>query len=356
MTRSLRTLGALALTLAALAACASQSPPVDEERIARRVVALLRREGLVFAARDGGVAARPPSDDSEAADEENSDAEETAEEDGDTAPEPARDPSNSAQVARLMRALNASAARSTSRGGSLRARPAETVTPPHPSVITGAGDAAAVFVPLDGAISIGPEDALVTVVTFMDAQCPFCGRLMPSLREMQRAHANEMRLVLKHRPLAFHRAAWAGAVYVEFARSALGADGAFRAMAQCQEHTSELERARFDLFASELGLDPIHLADALDAQETTDFDRSVARDDALGEGAHVTGTPATFFNGRLVSGAQPREALDRAYEDARDRARRALAHGVRRDALYEHLCRTPDATTAAPRRTPARAP
>ncbi len=355
MTASHRKLGALALTLAALTACASQSPPVDEERLARRVVALLRREGLVFAARDGGVAARPPSEDGEATDE-NSDAEETAEEDGDSAPEPAQEPTNGAQVDQLMRALNASAARSDSRGGALRARPTETVTPAQPSVITGAGDAAAVFVPLDRAISIGPEDALVTVVTFMDAQCPFCGRLMPSLREMQRAHANEMRLVLKHRPLAFHRAAWAGAVYVEFARSNLGADGAFRALAQCQEHTSELDRARFDLFASELGLDPIHLADALDAQETTEFDRTVARDDALGEGAHVTGTPASFFNGRLVSGAQPREALDRAYEDARDRARRALAHGVRRNALYEHLCRTPDATTAAPRRTPARAP
>lgn len=353
---SARTLGVAALCLAALSACASQSPPVDEERIARRVVALLRREGLVVAVRDGGVVARPHRDDSEPSEEgDDPDDEETADEDGDGAAEPTQAAGN-AQAEQLMRALQASAARAASQGGALRERITEVVTPPHPSVVTGERDAALAYVPLEGSISIGPDDALVTVVTFTDAQCPFCGRLMPTLRDLQRAHPNEVRLVMKHYPLAFHRAAWTGAVYVEFARSVLGADGAFRAMEQCHTHTNQLDRMRFDLFASELGLDPIHLADALDAQGVTDFDRAVARDYALGDGAHVSGTPATFFNGRLVTGAQPREAIDRAYEDALDRARRALSRGVRRNALYEAVCRSPDAPTAANRRTPARAP
>ncbi len=341
----------LALCAGLVCACSQPAPVVDEERLARRVVALLRREGLV-AVRDGGAHPRASDEDSESASEEPS--EETADEASEDLAEdsaPAPSPPAAANQAALANAF--AGARGVAQGG-LRAR-IDAPPPAVPAVLTGTGDDALVWITLDGAATVGPADAVVTVVTFVDAQCPFSARLLPSLLALQRAHPTEVRLALRHRPLAFHSAAWGGAVFAEFARASGGSDALFNAFEQMFSHQRELDRPRLDAMARALGLDALHLADALDAAGPTDLDRAVARDDALGESARVLGTPASFFNGRRVMGAQGPAALERAFEEARDRARRALSRGVRRAALYDTVCRTPDNETP-PRRTPTRAP
>ncbi|MFO0650163.1 MAG: DsbA family protein [Polyangiales bacterium] len=352
MNRSLapRRAFALALLSAALGACSQPAPVVDEERLARRVVALLRREGLVVAMRDGGAA--PPSN--EDPDNASEDPDERAEENSDEradeavdAPQPA--PSRTPSPAAFARAAPPGSGRSVLRAP-IAAIPAAT-----PAVTTGTGDDALVWTTLDGAATLGPADALVTVVTFVDAQCPFSARLLPSLRELQRAHPAEVRLALRHRPLAFHGAAWGAAVFAEFARASGGSDAVFGAFEQLFSHQRELDRPHLDVMARALGLDPLHLADALDAPAPSELDRAVARDEGLAESANVQATPTSFFNGRRVAGAVPLANLERAFEEARERARRALSRGVRRAALYDTVCRTTDNATP-PRRTPTRAP
>lgn len=349
----LRSSLALTLSVASLCACSQPAPVVDEERLARRVVALLRREGLVAVLRDGGVApvAAREADDGEDPDESAPDdpTDETADEalDAPAGPSPRVSPTPAASA--LAAALTA---RGTTAAGHRAPMPAGTAA--TPAVITGSGDEALVWIPLDGAATIGPADALVTVITFVDAQCPFSARLVPALRELQREHPTELRLSLRHRPLPFHASAWEGAVFTEFARAAQGADGLFNAFDQVFAHQRELDRSRLEAMAQSMGLDPLHLADALAATGPTDLDRAVARDDALGLSANVNGTPTSFFNGRRVAGALPRASLEQAFEEARERARRALSRGTRRGALYDTVCRSPD-TAPPPRRTP-RAP
>src|SRR6266542_3750018 len=47
----------------------------------------------------------------------------------------------------------------------------------------------------------GPADARLTVVLFSDFQCPFCGKVEPSLAELEKAFPGKVRVVWKHQPL-----------------------------------------------------------------------------------------------------------------------------------------------------------
>ena len=62
-------------------------------------------------------------------------------------------------------------------------------------------------VPVGKAPVRGPKTALVTVVAYMDFQCPFCERAFNRLLAVQKNHPKDVRLVFKHFPLKFHRQA-----------------------------------------------------------------------------------------------------------------------------------------------------
>ena len=51
-----------------------------------------------------------------------------------------------------------------------------------------------------GSPSIGPEDAAVTLIEFSDFQCPFCGRVNPTLDQIEEAYGDDVRIVFKHLP------------------------------------------------------------------------------------------------------------------------------------------------------------
>lgn len=328
------------LALLSLTACASSAPQVDEERIARRVVALLRREGLVVAARDGGRAAPRSDDDSaqEADDDPSTAADEGSgdEASGDDASSDGAQAQPEAQAAPAPTPAPP-AARASSAHRAIRERPAVTVA--APAVALGDGPDARVCVPLAGAPSQGPTDALVTLVAFVDTQCPFSARLFPSLRAIQSTRAREVRLVVMHRPLVFHHDAWGGAVFAEVARAQGGDARFFDAMDLLFARQRSYDRAGLDELGRALGLDVLRLADALDDPAVGAFDRAVAASDAVGEAARVQGTPHTLINGRRVAGAVSREALDHLVDAELDLARRALARHVARAALHDTLCR-----------------
>jgi len=46
----------------------------------------------------------------------------------------------------------------------------------------------------------GNPNALVTIVEFSDFQCPFCGRVEPTLTEVEKTYGDKVRLVWKHNP------------------------------------------------------------------------------------------------------------------------------------------------------------
>jgi protein-disulfide isomerase len=239
-----------------------------------------------------------------------------------------------------------------------RARPALPTTTSTPAVATGAGDSRRVWVPVADAPSIGPADAPVTLVAFLDPECPFCARLLPALLAAREAHPSDVRLVVRLRPLAHHRGAWGASVLLGLARAQRGSEGFFAALSYLYADSNQrsLDRASLDRHAAALGLDVLRLADALDSPTPTDLDRAIANDDAIGESVPVLGTPSMLINGAFVSGAIPRERIEEHIAHELRRARSALASGARRAALYDTLARTAAPGLANPqprnRRTP----
>ena len=59
-------------------------------------------------------------------------------------------------------------------------------------------------VKIDGAAVKGPDTAAVTIVEFSDFQCPFCARVVSTLKEVEASYEGKVRLVWKHLPLSIH--------------------------------------------------------------------------------------------------------------------------------------------------------
>ncbi len=186
-----------------------------------------------------------------------------------------------------------------------------------------------VYVPVARAPSKGPPDALVTIVAFLDFQCPFCARTMPKLLALQARHPRTVRLVFKHFPLPFHR-------YAELAAQAAveaHLQGKFWAFqAQVWRLARILTPARLRAAARRAGL---NLARYDAALKSSRHIPSVRADRAEGQVAGVTGTPTIFINGRRIRGAKSAARYAALVAQAEVQARRLIKQpGVTRRNLY----------------------
>ncbi len=55
-----------------------------------------------------------------------------------------------------------------------------------------------------GSPSKGSPEAQIALVEFSDFQCPFCGRVTPTLNQIEREYGDRVRIVFKHLPLRMH--------------------------------------------------------------------------------------------------------------------------------------------------------
>src|ERR1051325_4841834 len=69
-------------------------------------------------------------------------------------------------------------------------------------------------IPVAGLPTRGPDGAAVTVVAFLDYQCPYCNRVQKTLRDLQAANP-DVRVVVEHNPLPFHKDALPAALVAE---------------------------------------------------------------------------------------------------------------------------------------------
>ena len=210
------------------------------------------------------------------------------------------------------------------------------------------GDVDRKRVPLEGEFR-GPADALVNIVVFSDFQCPFCGRVNPTLEKLSKDYAGKVRVFFKHYPLPFHQ----DAPLASQAALAAGAQGKFWDMHdKLFANQQALKRPDLDRYAKELGLDEGKFKQALDSNA---FKARVDADMALGSSVGVNGTPASFINGRLVSGAQPYEEFKPIVDQEIATANKLIAQGTPKARVYEKLM-AGAGTGAAPAAAPAGAP
>ena len=141
---------------------------------------------------------------------------------------------------------------------------------------------------------LGPKDAPVTIVEFVDLQCPYCIREHPKIKEVLAAYPKDVRLVFKHFPLRMHTKAKPAHAATVLAR-AKGNDVFWSMIEKIMAKPRALEVADLRQYAEELGLDLAEF-DAVMADEKR-IDALLAPDLSESRKCGVRGTPTVLING-----------------------------------------------------------
>jgi Na+/H+ antiporter NhaA len=136
----------------------------------------------------------------------------------------------------------------------------------------------------------GPVDAPLTLVEYLDYECPFCARVSGVGDDLRAHFGDRLRYVTRHLPLPVHPHAELAALAAE----AAARQGRFWEMhVVLFEHQDELELEDLVGYAAEVGLDVEQFMRDLDDDVIA---RHVEHDVASAEESGVRGTP-TFFIG-----------------------------------------------------------
>ncbi len=157
--------------------------------------------------------------------------------------------------------------------------------------------------------ALGPESAPVTIVEFSDFQCPYCSRVVPTLKELVARYPEQVRIVFRHLPLDFHAQA-RGAAQASICAGQQDRFWEYHDLLFANQRT--MGRDQLSSYATGLGLD-VELFEACMAAPETDA--LVAADLEAAERLGATGTPAFFINGIFLNGAQPLEAFEKLIEE-----------------------------------------
>jgi len=145
------------------------------------------------------------------------------------------------------------------------------------------------------------SDALVTIIEYSDFQCPYCSRVVPTIKKIEENYGGDVKIIFKHFPLSFHPDAQKAAEASECARD----QGKFwEYHDKLFENQVALKVDDLKKYARELGLDPAVFNSCLDSGEKESLVKS---DLAEGQSKGVRGTPSFLINGQLVVGTQPYE-------------------------------------------------
>ena len=154
-------------------------------------------------------------------------------------------------------------------------------------------------VSVDDDPSIGPADAKVTIVQFAEYQCPYCGKAGESVDKVMETYGDDVRMVFRDFPLSFHPRAVPAAV----AANCAGEQGKYWEMHdKLMSNQRALEDADLTAHAEALALD---LSKWNTCRQDPAQAAEVMKDFEDGQEVGVSGTPAFFINGIMISGAQP---------------------------------------------------
>lgn len=177
----------------------------------------------------------------------------------------------------------------------------------------------------------GRDDALITIVEFSDFECPFCGRVEPTMNQLLEQYGNDIRVIWMNNPLPFHRNALPAAIAALEAYEQKGNDGFWAFHAKMFENQRELTRENLEAWAQELRLNMAQFRAALDNEE---HKAEIERQQGIARNVGATGTPSFFINGRNLRGAQPLEAFKTVVDEELAKARRLVESGTPRRDVY----------------------
>jgi protein-disulfide isomerase len=134
-------------------------------------------------------------------------------------------------------------------------------------------------------------------------------RVGPTLDKILADYPNDVRMVYKQHPLPMHKNAMSAAE----AAMAANAQGKFAAMNdKLMANSTSLSRDKYLEIAAEIGLDVKKFTNDID---THAYKASIDAMSAEAMKVGASGTPASFVNGRFLSGAQPYEAFKKLIDE-----------------------------------------
>ena len=156
--------------------------------------------------------------------------------------------------------------------------------------------------------TLGPADAPVTIIEYVNYQCPDVRSAEPLLAALRAEAGDRLRFEHRHLPLAKHARAMPAAEAVE----AAGVQGAFWPMHdRLLSPPLALEDADLLRYAADLGLDTEQFAADLENHRHAG---AVEADVANAREVNATTTPTLIVNGVSFKDSEVEQALSRARE------------------------------------------
>jgi len=142
----------------------------------------------------------------------------------------------------------------------------------------------------------GNKKAPVTVVQFVDFQCPFSARFYKPIQEALKSFPNKAKFVIKHFPLSFHPMAIPAAK----ACFAAGEQGKYWEMVDALLVPGQrLTQEKIYEIAKQIGLDMKKFKEDLKKNDAK-WQKYIDEDIKLGRQIDVRGTPTFYINGKKV--------------------------------------------------------
>ncbi len=154
----------------------------------------------------------------------------------------------------------------------------------------------------------GPSDAKVVIIEVSEFQCPYCSKAKATVDELLELYPNDVKLVFKHLPLAFHENAPKAA---EASECAGEQDKFWEMYDKLFDNQQGLEIADLKKYARELNLNTGQFNECLDSGK---YEGKVKKDSEEAAEFGISGTPAFFINKQFIGGAQPLEAFKKAVD------------------------------------------
>ncbi len=164
--------------------------------------------------------------------------------------------------------------------------------------------------------SKGSKGAPVTIVEFTDYQCPFCARARPTVSQVADEYKSDVYYVVRNFPLDFHNFAKKAA---EASLCANEQKKYWDYSTKLWENQKALDVASLKKYAQDLKLDSKKFDECLDSSK---YASEVTQDIQEGMKAGVSGTPAFFINGQMLTGAQAPEAFKKIIDSELRAAKR----------------------------------
>ena len=165
---------------------------------------------------------------------------------------------------------------------------------------------AEVAVPAE-APTLGPAGAKVTVVEFLDYECPYCHRVQDVVEQLLAQNQGKVRFVHREYLIGKPRS-------LEAARAArcAGEQGKFWEYHRSLLTQPDMTDASLNRKAATLGLDAGRFSTCLASGR---YDASIHQATENGAALGVSGTPTFFINGRRLVGVRPVESFQQVIDE-----------------------------------------